>query len=56
VILERGEAEQHAVVFEARHPVTDALGRLGRGGLDRLAQFLESGPRGGSRSPKRLSS
>src|SRR5439155_455080 len=52
VILERSVAHQHAVVLEHRDPVADDLGRLGRGGLDRLAQLLERGPRGGWDRPE----
>src|SRR6184192_3079195 len=52
VILERSVAHQHAVVLEHRDPVADDLGRLGRGGLDRLAQLLENGPGGGWHRPE----
>src|SRR3989442_1312045 len=52
VILERGVVHQHPVMLERRDAVADELGRLGRGGLDRLAQLLEGGPRGGWHRPQ----
>src|SRR2546426_6291978 len=52
VLLEGGVAHQHSVVLEHRDPVADALRCLGGGGLDRLAQLLQSGPRGGRDRPQ----
>src|SRR2546425_11842682 len=46
-LLKGGVAHQHSVVLEHRDPVADALRCVGGGGLDRLAQLLQSGPRGG---------
>ena len=46
VVLKRGVGhERSTMVLERRHLVADRFGRLGRGGLDRLAKLLQSGAR-----------
>src|SRR5207244_13032830 len=52
VILERGEVYAPAAALKRRDTVADDLGRVGHGGLDRFAQLLERGPRGGWDRPE----